>query len=386
MNHYDVIVIGVGAMGSATIYELTNQGLSVLGIEQDNIPNDIGSSHGITRIIRLAYYEHTSYVPLLRKAYKLWRDLEKRTGKRILVTTGSIDASREGDEVFRGSKYSCDIHNLEHEVWDSREISDRFPGYQLPNDVIGLYQPEGGILLPEECIVAYVNVALELGAEIHGREQVISWSPKGDGVTVKTNKSEYSSKKLVITAGAWTSKLIPELKELAIPERQVLAWFHPRRPELFTPSTFPVMNILVDEGRYYGFPAYGIPGFKVGRYHHRGENVDPDTMERNPDNEDEILLRSFTDRYFPDASGPTVALKTCMFTNSPDEHFILDFHPEWPQVCIAAGFSGHGFKFASVVGEIMSELVCDGRSHHNLDLFKLDRFNTQKDGVICESD
>ena len=159
MNHYDVIVIGVGAMGSATIYELTNQGLSVLGIEQDNIPNDIGSSHGITRIIRLAYYEHTSYVPLLRKAYKLWRDLEKRTGKRILVTTGSIDASREGDEVFRGSKYSCDIHNLEHEVWDSREISDRFPGYQLPNDVIGLYQPEGGILLPEECIVAYVNVA-----------------------------------------------------------------------------------------------------------------------------------------------------------------------------------------------------------------------------------
>lgn len=373
-------------MGSATIYELTNQGLSVLGIEQDNIPNDIGSSHGITRIIRLAYYEHTSYVPLLRKAYKLWRDLEKRTGKRILVTTGSIDASREDDEVFRGSKYSCDIHNLEHEVWDSREISNRFPGYQLPNDVIGLYQPEGGILLPEECIVTYVNVALELGAEIHGREQVTSWSPKGDGVTVKTNKSEYSSKKLVITAGAWTSKLIPELKELAIPERQVLAWFQPRRPELFTPSTFPVMNILVEEGRYYGFPAYGIPGFKVGRYHHRGENVDPDTMERNPDNEDEVLLRSFTDRYFPDASGPTIALKTCMFTNSPDEHFILDFHPEWPQVCIAAGFSGHGFKFASVVGEIMSELVCDGHSHHNLDLFRLDRFNTQKAGVIFESD
>jgi len=386
VNHYDVIVIGVGAMGSATIYELTNRGLSVLGIEQDNIPNDIGSSHGITRIIRLAYYEHTSYVPLLRKSYTLWRDLEKRIGKRILVTTGSIDASRENDEVFRGSKSSCDIHNLDYEVLDSGEISNRFPGYQLPNDVIGLYQPDGGILIPEECIVGYVNVALELGAEIHGREQVISWSPMGGGVRIKTDKGEYSSEKLVITAGAWTSKLFSELKELAIPERQVLAWFQPGRPELFTPSTFPVMNILVEEGRYYGFPAYGIPGFKVGRYHHRGENVDPDTMDRNPNSEDEALLRSFTNRYFPDASGPTIALKTCMFTNSPDEHFIIDFHPEWPQICIAAGFSGHGFKFASVVGEIMAELVCDGNSHHNLDLFKLDRFNAQKTGGACESD
>ncbi|MBI3327387.1 MAG: N-methyl-L-tryptophan oxidase [Nitrospinae bacterium] len=372
--HYDAIVLGVGGMGSAALYHLARRGLRVLGLERYNIPNDMGSSHGLTRIIRLAYYEHPSYVPLLRRAYELWRQLENTVEERLLVITGSIDASAEGDHIIEGSRASCEIHHLPHEVLDSRELNKRFPGYRLPEGILALYQPDGGFLLPERCIVAHVIAAQEMGAEVHGREPVVDWEPAGRGVQVRTDRGHYSADKLVICAGAWGPKLMSELSKLAVPERQVLAWFQPIRPDLFRLHTFPVFNIAVEEGRFYGFPAYGIPGFKVGRYHHLSQRVDPDAMDREVHREDEDVLRGFTARYFPDAAGPTMSLMTCIFTNTPDEHFILDLHPRLPQVCIAAGFSGHGFKFCSVVGEIMADLAQDGRSRYDLDLFSLRRF------------
>jgi sarcosine oxidase len=372
--HYDAIVLGVGGMGSAALYHLAHRRLRVLGIERYNIPHEMGSSHGLTRIIRLAYYEHPSYVPLLRRAYELWRQLENTVQERLLIITGSIDASAEDGEVFKGSKASCDIHHLPHEVLDSRDLHRRFPGYQLPQDIAAVYQSDGGFLLSERCIVAHVMAAQELGAEVHGQEQVLGWEPKDDGVALRTDRDHYSADKLVICAGAWGAKLVPELTALAVPERQVLAWFQPRRPALFRVQTFPVFNIAVEEGHYYGFPLYGIPGFKVGRYHHLEQRVDPDHMDRQANRDDEEVLRRFTARYFPDAEGPTMSLKTCLFTNTPDEHFILDLHPQWPQVCMAAGFSGHGFKFCSVVGEIMADLAQSGCSPHNLDLFRLQRF------------
>jgi sarcosine oxidase len=374
VTHYDAIVLGVGGMGSAALYHLARRGLRVLGIERYNIPHEMGSSHGLTRIIRLAYYEHPSYVPLLRRAYELWRQLENMVQERLLIITGSVDASPENGEVFQGSKTSCDIHHLPHEVLDSRELTSRFPGYRLPREIVALYQPDGGFLLSERCIVAHVSAALELGAEVHGQERVLGWEAKGNGVEVGTERERYGADKLVICAGAWGAKLIPELAALAVPERQVLAWFQPARPGLFRAQNFPVFNMAVAEGRYYGFPMYGIPGFKVGRYHHLEQRVDPDQMDREAHREDEEPLRSFTARYFPDAAGPTMSLKTCLFTNTPDEHFILDLHPEFPQVCIAAGFSGHGFKFCSVVGEIMADLAQTGRSQHDLGLFRLQRF------------
>jgi sarcosine oxidase len=374
VTHYDAIVLGVGGMGSAALYHLARRGLRALGIERYNIPHEMGSSHGLTRIIRLAYYEHPSYVPLLRRAYELWRQLENTVQERLLIITGSIDASPEDGEVFRGSKASCDIHHLPHEVLGYRELNTRFPGYRLSRGMAAVYQPDGGFLLSERCIVAHVMAAQELGAEVHGRERAIGWEPKGDGVALQTDRERYSADRLVICSGAWGAKLVPELAALAVPERQVLAWFQPTRPALFRVHAFPVFNMSVEEGRYYGFPIYGIPGFKVGRYHHLEQRVDPDQMDREAHREDEAVLRSFTARYFPDATGPTMSLKTCLFTNTPDEHFILDLHPELPQVCIAAGFSGHGFKFCSVVGEIMADLAQRGRSQHNLDLFRLQRF------------
>ena len=375
MNKYDVIVVGVGGMGSATIYNLAHRGCRVLGLERFDIPHELGSSHGISRIIRLAYAEHPNYVPLLRRAYELWRQLENLTGERLLVITGGIDAGREGSSLVTGSLDSCALHHLPHEVLDAASLKRRFPGYRLPPDMLAVYQADAGFLLPERCIVAYVEAAHRLGAEIHARERVIGWEAGEKGVVIKTERESYSARKLVVTAGAWTGNVVSVLKGIALPERQVLIWTQPLRPEFFRLGLFPVFNMEAPEGRFYGFPVYGVPGFKIGRYHHLQQQVDdPDHMDRECHSEDEKSLRVGIRRYFPDADGPTMSMKTCLFTNSPDEHFILDLHPNFPHIAIAAGFSGHGFKFCSVVGEIMSELVLDGTASLDIEMFRLGRF------------
>ena len=375
-RRYDTIVVGVGGMGSAAAYHLARRGQRVLGLERFDIPHDMGSSHGLTRIIRLAYYEHPSYVPLLRRSYELWRELQALAGEQLLHITGSLDAGPAGGPLFEGSRHSCLLHNLPHEVLSGADLNRRFPGYRLPEDHMAVFQPDGGFLLPERCIVAHVFAALELGAEIHGREPVLDWAlgAGGSGVRVRTDRATYDADRLVVTAGPWASQLLPSLVRLAVPERQVLAWLQPQQPHLFTPQRFPVFNLAVDEGRFYGFPVFQIPGFKFGKYHHLEESVDPDRVDRECTPRDEAVLRTFAERYFPDGSGPTMALKVCMFTNSPDEHFIVDLHPEYPQVTLAAGFSGHGFKFCSVIGEILADLAQHRTTPHDISLFRLARF------------
>ncbi|MBU6335466.1 MAG: N-methyl-L-tryptophan oxidase [Chloroflexi bacterium] len=373
-QQFHTIVVGIGGVGSATVYELARRGRRVLGLERFDIPHDMGSSHGYTRIIRLAYYEHPSYVLLLRRAYELWRDLERRAGEPLLHITGSIDAGPADSWVFRGALRSAVEHDLPHEVLTGTELQRRFPGYRLPHDTLALLQPEGGFLTPERCIVNYVLQAQALGAEIHARERVITWEPDGAGVRVRTDRDEYRADRLVITAGGWIDELADPLRGLLQAERQVLAWLQPGRPEHFAPATFPVFNLLVDEGRYYGFPAFAVPGFKFGRYHHLEETGHPDRLDREPRAADEQLLRAFAERYFPDGAGPTMALKACFFTNTPDHHFIVDCHPAWPQVAFASPCSGHGYKFASVLGEILADLAERGTTRHNIDLFRLARF------------
>jgi sarcosine oxidase len=373
-ERYDAIVIGVGGMGSATVYHLARRGKRVLGLERFDVPHTMGSSHGVNRIIRLAYYEDPSYVPLLRRSYELWRELEQIAGEQLLYITGSIDASFDGGAVFQGSLKSCELHALPHEVLTGGELHRRFPAFHLPGTTMAVLQPDGGFLTSERCIVAHVEAAVAHGAEVHGREQVLGWEPRGGGVSVRTDHGEYEANRLVITAGSWAGKLLPRLSELAKPERQVLGWFQPRRPELFALGSMPVFNLAVAEGRYYGLPVFNVPGFKLGKYHHLEQQVDPDRVDRECHPEDEAVLRLFADRYFPDGAGPTMALRVCMFTNSPDEHFILDVHPELPQVAIAAGFSGHGYKFCSVVGEVMADLAERGATSHDIHLFRLSRF------------
>ncbi len=373
---FDVIVVGVGGMGSAACWQLAKRGQRVLGLERYDIPHSMGSSHGISRIIRLPYYEHADYVPLLHRAYELWDDIERATGATLLVTTGSVDGGPEDDALFNGALGSAALHTLPHEVLTGAEVNARFPGYRMPARSRFVYQPRGGLIASERAIIAHANAAMAEGAAIQAREQVLEWDahPSGEGVTVRTDKGTYKAGRLVITAGAWIGELAAPLAGLAVPERQVLAWTQPLQPALFTPARFPVFNLQVDEGRYYGFPVYEVPGFKFGRYHHRNETMPADAMRREVDATDERLLRSFGERYFPDGTGATLALRACMFTNTPDEHFVLDHHPQHRQVVLASPCSGHGYKFCSVVGEVLADLATgDGSTRHEIGFLRLDR-------------
>jgi sarcosine oxidase len=373
---FDVIVVGIGGMGSAAAWQLARRGQRVLGIERFDIPHAMGSSHGVTRIIRLPYYEDPAYVPLLRRAYALWRELEAATGERVLFTHGSLDGGPEDGEVFQGALASARLHGLPHAVLTGAEVNARHPGYALPPGMRCVFQPEGGYVMSERAVVAHVRAAQAAGAEIHAREQVLGWEarPGGEGVVVTTDRARYEAGRLVLTAGAWMADLAPLLRGLAVPERQVLAWLQPQAPELFTPERFPVFNLEVEEGRYYGFPVVEVPGFKFGRYHHRGETMPADAMRREVDAEDEALLRAFAGRYFPQGTGPTMALRACMFTNTPDEHFLLDHHPAHPQVVLASPCSGHGYKFCSVVGEVLADLATgDGGTRHGIGFLRLGR-------------
>jgi sarcosine oxidase len=372
-----VIVVGVGGMGSAAVAELAARGARVLGLERASIPNEGGSSHGVNRIIRLAYMEDPRYVPLVRHAYARWRALEERAGETLLVITGGVDAGPADAENVLGALKACQVHGLDHELLDAGALMARFPGFRLPADYLAVHQPDAGFVLSERAIAIQASLALADGADLRGHETVIDWQVEGDGVVVRTSRDTYRGRRLVVSAGAWAARLLPSLAGVAVPERQVLLWSRTLRPERFAVGAFPVFILDVPEGRFYGLPEYGIPGFKQGLYHHRGQTIDPDAWDEERglvDPEDEAMLRACTSRYFPDADGPTLTLKTCIFTNTPDEHFIIDRLPEAPQVVAVSPCSGHGFKFAPVVGEIAADLALDGGTRHDIGMFRIDRF------------
>jgi sarcosine oxidase len=371
-ERYDVVVVGVGGMGSAALYHLARRGKRVLGLERFDLLHEHGSSHGLTRIIRLAYFEHPGYVPLLHRAYELWRELEADAGERLLRITGIVEG---GERILDGVLRACDEHDLEHEVLSGAEIARRFPAYRLPPDVEVAFQPDGGFVVPERCIVAHVQGALAHGAVLRARERVLEWTETDGGVRVRTDRGEIDAERIVLTAGTWSQGVARLQPGLVGASRQALAWLQPSRPELFEPDRMPVFNLVVDDEHFYGFPAHGIPGFKLGRFDRFGSVADPETIDREPTLADEAPLRAFAERYFPEGAGPTIALKTCLFEPTPDEHFLIDIHPDAPSAVVGAGFSGHGFKFSSVVGEILADLAIDGSTRHDVGLFRLDRFS-----------
>ena len=374
MPSYDAIVIGVGGMGSAAVYHLARRGLQVLGLEKHAIPHEMGSSHGYSRMIRYTLQEHPSYVPLVRRSYELWHEMEETAGEELMVTTGSIRAGAPDSPFFLNAQEACDLHSIPYEILTASEVNKRFPGYRFPEEISSVYQADGGFLLPERCIVTHVQAAERAGAAVHSQETVLDWEIRGDGVQVRTDRDTYTAGRLVVTAGPWAANLVPELAAYAVPERQVMGWFQPERPELYTAEIFPVFGVFTEEGRYYGFPSHAVPGFKIGRAHHLLQKVDPDAIDREVHPEDEEILRQAVNRYFPLAAGKLLDRKTCMYTNTPDEHFMIGTLPGQPQVSVAAGFSGHGFKFASVIGEIMADLAQNGATEHDINLFRLDRF------------
>lgn len=379
-NHeYDAIVIGVGGIGSAATYHLARRGLSVLGLERYDVPNAMGSSHGGTRMIRKAYHESPEYVPLLDRAYDLWRDLDADHDRDLLHQTGSVAAGHPDSELVAGARAACETHGLDYETYDSAGLHERFPGFDLPEEYEAVYQPEGGFLWAEQCTVAHVDAAHRAGATVHGRERVTDWESLENGVRVETDRDSYTAEHLVVAAGPWTPALLPTFADVLEPQRQVMGWFQPSTPEQFTPDTFPVY-IVDHEGETlgYGFPRFDVPGIKLGIHYHFEETVDPETMPREPRPDDEAAFRAFLDDCLPDANGPQLRLSTCLYTNTPDKHFIIDQHPREEHVVVACGFSGHGFKFAPVVGEVLADLVVDGETDHPVDRFRADRFSTAR--------
>ena len=365
-----MVVVGVGGMGSAALHHLARRGRTVLGLERFDLLHEHGSSHGLTRIIRLAYFEHPDYVPLLRRAYELWRELESDAGEQLLHTTGILEG---GGPILEGVLRSCAEHDIAHEVLNGAEVAARFPAFRLPDDVHVVYQADGGFVVPERCVVEHVEGALRHGATLRARERVLDWEEHENGVRVRTDRGAVDADQLVVTAGAWSDSLARLPHGSVKPVRQALAWFQPTRPELFTPGRMPVFNLILDGDHFYGFPTFGIPGVKLGRYERQGESGDPDGISREPTVDDEVRLRELAGSYLPEGAGPTVALKTCLFELSPDEHFLIGRHPEFERVVVAAGFSGHGFKFCSVVGEILADLAVDGATQHDISLFRIDR-------------
>jgi sarcosine oxidase len=375
-GHYQVIVVGAGGMGSAAAFHLARRGRRVLAIDAFEPPHEMGSSHGLTRIIRLAYHEHPSYVPLLRRAYELWFELERLAGAKLLTLTGSLEMGPPGSGAVGDALASCLEHDIPYEMLTARDIMARYPAYRLPENFTGLLQPDGGFLDPEGCIAAHLRLAQRSGAELRTGERVLDWETAGDGVRVRTDRGAYTADKLVLTAGAWLPKVAPVFAPIAVPERNALGWFRPSRPELFGPDKFPVFIFDDgDAGWFYGFPMHGLPGLKVGKHHHFREVVDPDTFDRTPEARDEAVLRGFAERYLPEGAGETLKLTTCMYTNTPDGHFIIDFCPGCPQVIVGGGFSGHGYKFCSLVGEILADLAIDGATRHDTGLFRVARFD-----------
>jgi len=358
---YDVIVVGVGAMGSSTCLHLARRGARVLGLEQFDIPHALGSSHGFSRMIRMAYYEHPDYVPLLRRAYELWHELESDSGQKLLYETGGVYMGPPTGQVVSGAIRAAKEHGLAHEALSHDDIAKRFPQFHIPGVFTGVWEPRAGFLLPEKVIAAQAELALRAGADFRGREPVVAWKATSSGVSVHTDKNEYHADRLVFCGGPWTGKLVRDLGVELVVTRQVLGWLWPRRPELFSFGTFSVWGIEADDGSLsYGFPMMPEnPGLKVAR-HGRGQPTDPDTVKRDATPQDEAEVRQIVERNLPDGAGPLLSLRTCLYTNSPDGHFILDAHPAHPNVLLACGFSGHGFKFASVIGEVMADLATRG--------------------------
>jgi sarcosine oxidase len=373
---YDVIVTGLGGMGSAAAYHLAARGLRVLALERHALGHDQGSSHGLTRIIRLAYFEHPSYVPLLRRAFDLWRALESASGARLLHVTGGLDVGWPGSDVLEGSRRSCIEHGLPHEVLDATALRRRFPAWRPAASAAAVWQPDAGFLTPERAIDAHARGAAAHGAVIRTNERVLEWQTTSSGVRVRTDRGAYDAGQLVLAGGAWMGQLAPVLQRLLAPERQVLGWFGVADTGLFAAGRFPVFVLDAGEGRFYGFPEFEVPGFKIGKYHHRFETIDPDRMDRACHAEDEAALREAVARYFPAANGPLLQSKTCLFTNTPDEHFIIDRDPDTPAVLLVSPCSGHGFKFCGVVGEAVADLVQHDRTELDIALFRLARFTT----------
>lgn len=374
MTRYDAVVVGLGAMGSAALYHLARRGVRVLGIERHAPAHQFGSSHGLTRIIRLGYFEHPSYVPLLRRAYELWQELEAQAGRPLLHITGILELGPPDGTVVSGTLAAARLHGLPHDVLDAPLLMRRFPAFRIPENFVGVLQPDGGFLSAEPSIEAHIALARSAGAELLCQTAVERIEPGASGVRIATSRGAAEAGTAIVTAGAWTKSLLPDLPASLRVTRQVVAWFEPREPALFEPGRFPVFLLESGHGIHYGFPLQAA-GLKIAKHFHADEPVDPDRYDRAITADDETLIRAAVADHLPAANGPLRAAATCLYTMTPDGDFVIDHLPGHPNVIVASPCSGHGFKFAGVIGEALAELATTGATRHDLSRFRLARLS-----------
>lgn len=373
---YDTIVVGLGAMGSATLYHLAARGQRVIGIEQYAQGHSLGSSHGDSRIIREQYFENPLYVPLVQRSYVLWRELEHLVGAPLMSINGGLMIGPPDGPVVSGTIRSAIAHHLPYEVLSPGQVHARFPAFELLPDLVAVFDPRAGILDPDACNRAHINAARELGAEVRFTDRVTSWSADGDGVRVKSPSGEERAANLVLTTGGWTRDIAPELALPLTVERQVLFWFDIDRSRIeYARDRFPIYAYQhAPDAFCYGFPRL-IRGAKAAIMHGGERATSPSDIRRSASADEVVALRDALRPILPlIADAPIREAAICLFTNTPDHDFLIDRHPHHPQVIVSSPCSGHGFKFASAIGEAQAEMIVDGKSRLDLSPFRISRF------------
>lgn len=376
----EVIIAGLGAMGSAAAYHLAARGRRVLGFDRFHPPHNLGSSHGRSRIIREAYFEGEYYVRLVQRAYDLWEDLERESGRRILRTTGGVMIGPPDGVLVKGSEFSAQENGLEYRKLSASELRHQFPMFAPSQEMVGVWEKRAGILFPELAVQTHLELAAHRGAQLHHNEPVLRWEPEDGGVRVFTEQRSYRADRLLLTAGAWMKSLLPDLQLPLDVERQVLFWFQPAAsPEFFAPGRCPISiwEYAPDEF-FYSFPDLG-DGVKVA-LHHQGEITTADHVRREVGLDEVERMRKLLLRFLPGAAGHLKSAEVCVYTNTPDEHFLLDQHPRHPSVFIASPCSGHGFKFSSVVGEIAAARLAGEEVPFDLHHFRYGTRAAPRDG------
>jgi sarcosine oxidase len=372
---YDVIVLGVGGMGSAACLHLARRGVRVLGLEQFPLVHDRGSSHGQTRIIRQAYFEHPDYVPLLFRTYDLWQDLEQSSEQLLFRRIGLVLSGRPDGETIRGAKLSANLHRLAIDTLTSSEAHSLWPTLTFPEDHEIVFESAAGMLFVEQCVQAHIDQAVRSGARIQSDEAVRDWSSDGKTVTVRTDRDEYVARSLVITAGAWSAGCLKDLGIALTVLRKYVGWFAVRHGDFRADSGMPTYFFELPHGTFYGFPS--LDGQLVKVAEHSGGQVvkDPHKVQRSRQDGDTDRLAEFIRWHLPGLLPIPSQDSVCLYTLSSDQHFVVDLHPQWRNVVLAAGFSGHGFKFAPVIGEALADLVLTGQSPLPIQFLKLARFH-----------
>ncbi len=375
-KHSDVIVIGTGAVGSAAMYYLARNGVDVIGLDRFPAAHDKGSSHGQTRIIRLAYFEHPDYVPLLKRSFELWEELEKVSGIDLYTESGLIQVGPPDGEIVAGVRESAAMHNLTVEDVTQSDLKDFYPGFSIPDGMEAVFEKRAGFLKVEKCIETFLDLADKSGAQLHTGIEVLGWQlDSDDRVKVTTNEGAFAADRIIVTAGAWAGDLIKGLGVNLTVVRKPLFWF--QSDNIYElDSGCPAFFYETSEGSFYGFPAIDELGLKVAE-HTGGEPViNPLDVDRSKHRSDEAKIEYFLQEYLTAMNSPTLTdHKVCMYTRSPDEDFIIDKVEEYPQVSYVAGLSGHGFKMASVLGEIMADMATKGSTEYPIEFLSANRFS-----------